>query len=135
MVYILFSRVPGDIDEVNALKLQVDQWRIPENLSDPNVPGEDSGSFKINCYFLVVCQCLNVNTQRGFFLSRLASLMKLWYRELEEPLIPMDFYKQCVSNCDDPVAAIAVVQSLPELNRLVLCYFIHFLQVTFFFFL
>lgn len=55
--------------------------------------------------------------------------MKLWYRELEEPLIPMNFYKQCVSNCDDPVAAIAVVQSLPELNRLVLCYFIHFLQV------
>ncbi|XP_020791519.1 rho GTPase-activating protein 39 isoform X1 [Boleophthalmus pectinirostris] len=89
-------RVPGDIDEVNALKLQVDQWRIPENLSDPNVP---------------------------------ASLMKLWYRELEEPLVPMDFYKQCISNCDDPVAAIAVVQSLPELNRLVLCYFIHFLQV------
>lgn len=67
MVYILFSRVPGDIDEVNALKLQVDQWRIPENLSDPNVPGEDGGSFKINCYFLLVCQCLNVNTQRGFF--------------------------------------------------------------------
>ncbi|XP_028302419.1 rho GTPase-activating protein 39 isoform X2 [Gouania willdenowi] len=89
-------RVPGDIDEVNALKLQVDQWRIPENLSDPNVP---------------------------------ASLMKLWYRELEEPLIPMNFYKQCVTNCDDPVAAIAVVQSLPELSRLVLCYFIHFLQV------
>ncbi|XP_024125079.1 rho GTPase-activating protein 39 isoform X1 [Oryzias melastigma] len=89
-------RVPGDIDEVNALKLQVDQWRIPENLSDPNVP---------------------------------ASLMKLWYRELEEPLIPMDFYKQCISNCDDPVLAITVVQSLPELNRLVLCYFIHFLQV------
>ncbi|XP_029005665.1 rho GTPase-activating protein 39 isoform X2 [Betta splendens] len=89
-------RVPGDIDEVNALKLQVDQWRIPENLSDPNVP---------------------------------ASLMKLWYRELEEPLIPMNFYKQCVSNCDDPASAITVVQSLPELNRLVLCYFIHFLQV------
>ncbi|XP_072308082.1 rho GTPase-activating protein 39 isoform X2 [Eucyclogobius newberryi] len=89
-------RVPGDIDEVNALKLQVDQWRIPENLSDPNVP---------------------------------ASLMKLWYRELEEPLIPMDCYKQCISNCDDPVAAITVVQALPELNRLVLCYFINFLQV------
>ncbi|XP_049327637.1 rho GTPase-activating protein 39 isoform X1 [Astyanax mexicanus] len=89
-------RVPGDIDEVNALKLQVDQWRIPENLSDPNVP---------------------------------ASLMKLWYRELEEPLIPMSFYKQCISNCDDPVAAISVVQSLPDLNRLVLFYFIHFLQV------
>lgn len=33
-------RVPGDIDEVNTLKLQVDQWRIPENLSDANVPGQ-----------------------------------------------------------------------------------------------
>lgn len=37
--FSLVFRVPGDIDEVNALKLQVDQWRIPENLSDPNVPG------------------------------------------------------------------------------------------------
>ncbi|XP_006639579.2 rho GTPase-activating protein 39 isoform X1 [Lepisosteus oculatus] len=89
-------RVPGDIDEVNALKLQVDQWKIPENLSDPNVP---------------------------------ASLLKLWYRELEEPVIPQSFYRQCISNYEDPEAAIAVVQSLPELNRLVLCYLIHFLQV------
>lgn len=32
-------RIPGDIDEVNALKLQVDQWKIPNNLSDPNIPG------------------------------------------------------------------------------------------------
>jgi len=39
-ITISSHRVPGDIDEVNALKLQVDQWRIPENLSDPNVPGE-----------------------------------------------------------------------------------------------
>ncbi|KAL7860103.1 hypothetical protein SRHO_G00152500 [Serrasalmus rhombeus] len=89
-------RVPGDIDEVNALKLQVDQWKVPENLSDPNVP---------------------------------ASLLKLWYRELEEPVIPQSFYTQCISHYEDPEAAISVVQSLPELNRLVLCYFIHFLQV------
>lgn len=33
-------RIPGDIDEVNALKLQVDQWRIPSGLSDPNIPGK-----------------------------------------------------------------------------------------------
>ncbi|RXN30914.1 rho GTPase-activating 39-like protein [Labeo rohita] len=89
-------RVPGDIDEVNALKLQVDQWKLPDNLSDPNVP---------------------------------ASLLKLWYRELEEPVIPQSFYKQCISHYEDPDAAISVVQSLPELNRLVLCYFINFLQV------
>lgn len=73
-----------------------------------------------SCTLTFLCVC-------GWFS---ASLMKLWYRELEEPLIPMDFYKQCVSNCDDPVAAITVVQSLPELNRLVLCYFINFLQVN-----
>ncbi|XP_039632510.1 rho GTPase-activating protein 39 [Polypterus senegalus] len=89
-------RVPGDIDEVNALKLQVDQWKIPDNLSDPNIP---------------------------------ASLLKLWYRELEEPLIPQNFYKQCISNYENPEAAIDVVQALPELNRLVLCYLIHFLQI------
>ncbi|KAJ1124683.1 hypothetical protein NDU88_003132 [Pleurodeles waltl] len=89
-------RVPGDIDEVNALKLQVDQWRIPNNLVDPTVP---------------------------------ASLLKLWYRELEEPLIPQQFYKQCISNYENPDAAVSVVHLLPELNRLVLCYLIHFLQI------
>uniref|UniRef100_A0A8B9CQU0 Rho GTPase-activating protein 39 n=1 Tax=Anser brachyrhynchus TaxID=132585 RepID=A0A8B9CQU0_9AVES len=89
-------RIPGDIDEVNALKLQVDQWRIPSGLSDPNIP---------------------------------ASLLKLWYRELEEPVIPQQFYKECISNYENPDAAVAVVHLLPELNRLVLCYLIHFLQI------
>ncbi|XP_035749250.1 rho GTPase-activating protein 39-like [Egretta garzetta] len=89
-------RIPGDIDEVNALKLQVDQWRIPSGLSDPNIP---------------------------------ASLLKLWYRELEEPVIPQQFYKECINNYENPDAAVAVVQLLPELNRLVLCYLIHFLQI------
>ncbi|XP_059336861.1 rho GTPase-activating protein 39-like isoform X2 [Ammospiza nelsoni] len=89
-------RIPGDIDEVNALKLQVDQWRIPNSLSDPNIP---------------------------------ASLLKLWYRELEEPVIPQQFYQECINNYENPDAAVAVVQLLPELNRLVLCYLIHFLQI------
>ncbi|XP_063000783.1 rho GTPase-activating protein 39-like isoform X2 [Elgaria multicarinata webbii] len=89
-------RIPGDIDEVNALKLQVDQWKIPNNLSDPNIP---------------------------------ASLLKLWYRELEEPVIPQQFYKECISNYENPDAAVAVVELLPDLNRLVLCYLIHFLQI------
>ncbi|XP_041433131.1 rho GTPase-activating protein 39 isoform X2 [Xenopus laevis] len=89
-------RVPGDIDEVNVLKVQVEQWRIPDNLEDPTVP---------------------------------ASLLKLWYRELEEPLIPQQFYKQCISNYENPDAAVSVVHQLPELNRLVLGYLIHFLQI------
>ncbi|KAG8515419.1 Rho GTPase-activating protein 39 [Galemys pyrenaicus] len=90
------SRVPGDIDEVNALKLQVDQWKVPTGLEDPHVP---------------------------------ASLLKLWYRELEEPLIPHEFYEQCIAHYESPEAAVAVVHALPRINRLVLCYLIRFLQV------
>nr|XP_029489237.1 rho GTPase-activating protein 39-like [Oncorhynchus nerka] len=89
-------RVPGDIDEVNALKLQVDQWKIPTDLEDPHIP---------------------------------ASLLKLWYRELEEPLIPHEFYEECISHYDDPEAAVNVVMGLPHINKLVLCYLIRFLQV------
>ncbi|XP_028918491.1 rho GTPase-activating protein 39 isoform X2 [Ornithorhynchus anatinus] len=89
-------RVPGDIDEVNALKLQVDQWKIPTGLEDPHVP---------------------------------ASLLKLWYRELEEPLIPHEFYEQCITHYENPEAAIAVIHSLPRINKMVLCYLIRFLQV------
>ena len=52
-------RVPGDIDEVNGLKLQMDKGKLPlETLRDPHVP---------------------------------ASLLKLWFRELEDPLIPEDY--------------------------------------------
>uniref|UniRef100_A0A8C4SHC2 Rho GTPase-activating protein 39 n=1 Tax=Erpetoichthys calabaricus TaxID=27687 RepID=A0A8C4SHC2_ERPCA len=89
-------RVPGDIDEVNALKLQVDQWKIPTGLEDPHVP---------------------------------ASLLKLWYRELEEPLIPHEYYEECITHYENPEAAVQVVHALPEINKLVLCYLIRFLQV------
>jgi hypothetical protein len=58
-----------------------------------------------------------------------ASLLKLWYRELYEPLIPDSMYAECVNNHADPGMAVALVQRLPELNRLVLCYLIRFLQV------
>lgn len=89
-------RVPGDIDEVNSLKLQVDQWKIPTGLEDPHIP---------------------------------ASLLKLWYRELEEPLIPHEFYDECIRHYDNPEAAVTVVMGLPHINKLVLSYLIRFLQV------
>lgn len=62
-------------------------------------------------------------------MSPSASLLKLWYRELEEPLIPHEFYEECVSNYDNPEAAVNVVLGLPHINKLVLCYLIRFLQV------
>lgn len=96
IIYLPIFRVPGDIDEVNALKVKCDQWTMPE-CSDPNVP---------------------------------ASLLKLWYRDLYEPLIPMEFYDQCIRTCNERDKALEVIASLPELNRLVLCHFIKFLQVS-----
>ena len=55
----LSLRVPGDIDEVNALKLHMDKGNAPPTeLDDPNIP---------------------------------ASLLKLWFRELEDPLIPENY--------------------------------------------
>jgi len=58
-----------------------------------------------------------------------ASLLKLWYRELSEPLIPSVFYEQCILNCDIPETCIRLVNSLPDINRAVLTYLIRFLQV------
>lgn len=89
-------RVPGDIDEVNTLKVQIDRWNVPNNMRDPHVPG---------------------------------SLLKLWYRELEEPLIPDQYYDLCIRTFNSPVDAEAVVHSLPEINRLCLSYLIKFLQI------
>ena len=33
-------RVPGDIDEVNVLKVRMDKWEKPNKLHDPHVPGK-----------------------------------------------------------------------------------------------
>ncbi|XP_041367234.1 rho GTPase-activating protein 39-like [Gigantopelta aegis] len=89
-------RVPGDIDEVNALKTRCNQWMTPSDCPDPHVP---------------------------------ASLLKQWYRELYEPLIPSRYYDECIANHTETQAAIAIINKLPEINRLVLSYLIRFLQV------
>ena len=59
-----------------------------------------------------------------------ASLLKLWYRELYEPLVPYDFYDRCIANHDNVDCALNIVEQFPELNRNVLKYFIRFLQVA-----
>jgi hypothetical protein len=89
-------RVPGDIDEVNALKVRCDEWIPPSGCPDPHIP---------------------------------ASLLKLWYRELYEPLIPSEFYQECDNSYQDAEQAINIVHRLPHINRLVLSYLIRFLQV------
>lgn len=102
-------RVPGDLDEVNNLKVKFDRlWcseqplnqksvlEILENVTDPHLP---------------------------------ASLLKLWYRELYEPLIPNEFYEECIINCEQADKCLNVIQKLPKINRLVFTYLIKFLKV------
>lgn len=96
ILFLWTCRVPGDLDNVNALKVRCDQWQKPSS-EDPHLP---------------------------------ASLLKLWYRELAEPLIPATFYDQCIDNCDKVDICLELVQNLPEINRIVLMYLIRFLQVN-----
>ena len=56
--FVAFARVPGDIDEVNSLKLLVDKFEMSNQVRDPHVPG---------------------------------SLLKLWFRDLCDPLIPQHY--------------------------------------------
>lgn len=57
------------------------------------------------------------------------SALKLWFRELQEPLIPTSLYEKCINMFDDKEGALAVFQEIPELNRKVLTYIVRFLQV------
>jgi len=59
----------------------------------------------------------------------LASLMKLWLRELCDPLIPEEMYNECVTSAKDPDACIHIVQRLPTINRRVVLFIISFLQM------
>ena len=59
-----------------------------------------------------------------------ASLLKLWYRELSEPIVPFSFYERCIQAFASADEACATVHLLPEINRLALIYLIHFLQVN-----
>ncbi|XP_037944556.1 uncharacterized protein LOC119677329 [Teleopsis dalmanni] len=90
-------RVSADVDEVNCLKNRLDRWEVPD--------------YK--------------NTMVDAHAP--ASLLKLWYRELYDPLIPDELYEECV-NTENPDKAKEIVNKLPELNKLVLTYLIHFLQ-------
>lgn len=57
-----------------------------------------------------------------------ANLLKLWLRELYEPLIPDSLYPECVAEPMTPRRACDLVLRLPTLHRLVLCYLVRFLQ-------
>ena len=59
----------------------------------------------------------------------LASLLKLWLRELVDPLVPDELYNDCITNSNNPEACIQIVQRLPTINRRVVLFVISFLQL------
>ncbi|KAJ6602191.1 hypothetical protein B0H10DRAFT_2081219 [Mycena sp. CBHHK59/15] len=59
----------------------------------------------------------------------LASLMKLWLRELCDPLVPEEMYNECITNSKDAEACVRIVERLPTINRRVVLFVISFLQL------
>lgn len=59
----------------------------------------------------------------------LASLMKLWLRELCDPLVPEELYNECIQNSKDAEACVQIIERLPTINRRVVLFVISFLQL------
>jgi len=57
------------------------------------------------------------------------SLLKLWLREMAEPLFPTDFTPELLDASEDKDKCIELVKNLPELNRRSLLHLLRFLQV------
>lgn len=59
----------------------------------------------------------------------LASLMKLWLRELCDPTIPEELYNDCITKAEDAEACVTIIHRLPTINRRVVLFVISFLQL------
>jgi len=57
-----------------------------------------------------------------------ACLLKSWLDQLHEPLIPNQFYDQCVQHHDDPRKAEEIMGALPVLNQKTISYLFSFLR-------
>jgi len=59
-----------------------------------------------------------------------ASLLKLWMRELSDPVLGADVYDQCIKGSEDVQVALGVIQSLPAPQKDLVHAIIGFLQVS-----
>ncbi|KAH9940532.1 uncharacterized protein BXZ73DRAFT_42852 [Epithele typhae] len=59
----------------------------------------------------------------------LASLLKLWLRELCDPLVPDEMYNECITSAHDPQACVQIVRRLPTMNRRVVLFVVSFMQL------
>ncbi|KAI0674821.1 hypothetical protein C8Q78DRAFT_964705 [Trametes maxima] len=59
----------------------------------------------------------------------LASLLKLWLRELCDPLVPDELYNDCITCAHNPEQCVQIVERLPTINRRVVLFVVSFLQL------
>eukprot|EP00026_Physarum_polycephalum_P005822 Phypoly_transcript_05861.p1 GENE.Phypoly_transcript_05861~~Phypoly_transcript_05861.p1 ORF type:complete len:542 (+),score=112.68 Phypoly_transcript_05861:205-1830(+) len=57
----------------------------------------------------------------------LAGVLKNWFRELREPLIPNCIYRDCL-DCETPTECLTIINKMPELNKAVFAHFVGFLR-------
>ncbi|KAI6044668.1 hypothetical protein EDC04DRAFT_2889756 [Pisolithus marmoratus] len=79
---------------------------------------------------------LKLRIDRGYYTLEnvddphvLASLLKLWLRELCDPLVPEELYNDCINAAPDPPACVTIVRKLPTINRRVVLFVVSFLQL------
>ncbi|KAG6378343.1 hypothetical protein JVT61DRAFT_14068 [Boletus reticuloceps] len=79
---------------------------------------------------------LKIRIDRGYYTLEnvddphvLASLLKLWLRELLDPLVPEELYNDCITAAADPTSCIAIIRRLPTINRRIVVFIISFLQL------
>ncbi|KAN0011715.1 hypothetical protein ACTFIU_007281 [Dictyostelium citrinum] len=90
-------------------------FRVPGNVVDINSLKKrfDEGNYE-------VAPTENVYT--------IASLLKLWLREITEPLFPLTIYDQCIENSNKREKIFEIVASLPILNQKTISYIVELLQ-------
>ena len=79
---------------------------------------------------------LKLRIDRGYYTTDgvndphvLASLLKLWLRELCDPLVPEEMYNECITSSQDADTCVRIVERLPTINRRVVLFVISFLQL------
>ncbi|KAF9351835.1 hypothetical protein BGX26_010220 [Mortierella sp. AD094] len=58
------------------------------------------------------------------------SLLRLWIRDLPEPVIPYEMYQQCIQGAQDRDAVARVVSSLPLWHKEMIIYLVSFLKCS-----
>ncbi|XP_015791401.1 rho GTPase-activating protein 39 [Tetranychus urticae] len=112
-------RIAGDVEETTMLKLYIDCLQPDKELETD---------------FIVLCNkwkgILGHEGDVNLDVNVFACLLKQWFRELREPVIPYNFYQEALHTCESPQNAVYLVEKkLPPINKLVIGYLIRFLQV------